>query len=72
MKYSSSGACRTEGLSYFFLLFSVSIFNGLPKKRLLFNGLPKKRLLFNGLPEKRLLFNSTCRNPDCTPETSWF
>ena len=65
MKYSSSGACRTEGLSYFFLLFSVSIFMVYPKKDCYlmvypkkdcyFNGLPKKRLLFNGLPEKKIV-----------------
>ena len=42
MKYSSSGACRTEELSYFFLLFSVSVFMVYPKKDCYLMVYPKK------------------------------
>lgn len=42
MKYSSSGACRTEELSYFFLLFSVSVFMVYPKKGCYLMVYPKK------------------------------
>ena len=42
MKYSSSGACRTEELSYFFLLFSISVFMVYPKKDCYLMVYPKK------------------------------
>ena len=52
MKYSSSGACRTEGLSYFFLLFSVSIFMVYPKKDCYLMVYPKKDCYLMVYPKK--------------------
>ena len=52
MKYSSSGACRTEGLSYFFLLFSVSIFMVYPKKNCYLMVYPKKDCYLMVYPKK--------------------
>ena len=52
MKYSSSGACRTEELSYFFLLFSVSVFMVYSKKDCYLMVYPKKDCYLMVYPKK--------------------